>query len=237
MELVMNTSFLRIVSRTVYFLGVVIGVVMAVITIWSRMEAIHYFFRGATHEPFKGLRCPVMISPTEKGVVTAVFDNPTDQAVNYFYRIEMSKQESAGQIPAQVAVHPRQTKRVHFTVNSENVDLGFFVFVKMNLFPNSLRPAQEAVCGILVANLLGLSGKQTSAAALSLSFLGIVMGVGAGRLTGNNEQRNFARSMQVLALLVLLTLLVGMLGWWLAGMALSAVTILLMLISVRLAVA
>jgi hypothetical protein len=233
----MRTSFLRIVSRTAFFLGVVIGFALAVIPIWSRMESIHYFFRGNTHEAFEGLRCPVMISPNEKGVIAAVFDNPTDQAVNFFYRVEISGQESGDPEPAQIAVPPHEAKRVNFTVGRENVDLGFFVFVKMNLFPNSLHPSQEAVCGILVANLLGLSGKQASATALSLSFFGMVIGLGAGRLTGNKEERNITRIMQVLASLVLLTLLAGMLGWWLAGMAFSAITILLMVISLRLALA
>jgi hypothetical protein len=37
--------------------------------------------------------------------------------------------------------------------------------------------------------------------------------------------------------IVLLTLLVGAMGWWMAGMALSAITILLMLLSVRMAIA
>jgi hypothetical protein len=233
----MSSSLLRIVGRAIFFLGVILGYSLAIIMIWSRMEAIHYFFRGATHESFRGLHCPVMISPTEKGFVRAAFTNPTSEQVNFFYRVAVSGQEVVDQGLAQIAVSPRQTERVQFVVDANNVDLGFFIFVKIMISPNSLHQTQEAVCGIFVTNLLGLSGGQISTAALSLSFLGMGMGLGAGQWTGSSEDRNVARVMQALTLIVLMTLLVGVMGWWLPGMALSAITVLLIIISVRLAIA
>jgi hypothetical protein len=68
-----------IVGRTFFFLGVVIGLALCVIAIWNNVESTSYFFRGAAYAVFEGLRCPVMVAPTEKGIVPAVFDNPTDE--------------------------------------------------------------------------------------------------------------------------------------------------------------
>jgi hypothetical protein len=233
----MNLNLLRLVSRMLFFLGVSLGLALGAITIWNEMEAVHYFFTGATREPFHGLRCPILVSPTEKGEVQAVFNNPTDQEVNFFYRVELSGQENGGQGPDHIVVPARQTKKVYFAADSRNVDLGFFIFVKMTIFPNPLHSFQEAVCGIMVTDLLGLSGGQISAAALTLSFLGMVIGFGVGQKAGDRKDQSTTRVMQVLMLIVLLTLVAGVMGWWIAGMALLAITVLLMIITVRLVIA
>jgi hypothetical protein len=79
MKPTMNTKLLRILSSTVFFLGVIIGFALAVISIWNRIEAVRYYFTGAKYDLFHGLRCPVMIAPTEEGMITALFQNARDQ--------------------------------------------------------------------------------------------------------------------------------------------------------------
>src|SRR5688572_29086256 len=143
----MNTKRLRILSGTVFFLGVIIGFALAVITIWNRLEAVRYFFTGATHERFNGLRCPVMIATNEKGIVTAVFNNAKDQEDNFFYRAEISGDISTRQVEGQTAVPPHQRKSIQLTVDANDVDLLYFIFVKMTILPNALHRSQEAVCG------------------------------------------------------------------------------------------
>ena len=233
----MNTRPLRIFSGTVFFLGVVIGFTLAVITIWNRLEAVRYFFTGATYEPFNGLWCPVMISPNEKGILTARFKNPRDQEDNFFYRAEISGDISTRQVEGQLAVLPHQTKNIQFTVDENDLDLLFFIFVKMRILPNALHRAQEAVCGIIIVNFLGLTGTQISTTAFSLSFLGIAIGLGLWQKTGTNADENIRRAMQALGLAVLLTMFAGLLGWWIAGLALAAITALLIIISIHLAIA
>jgi len=231
----MNRSVLRIMSRAIFFLGASLGLALAVLIIWNQMEAIHYYFNGAKYEPFNGLRCPLMIAPTEKGIATAAFNNPTNRDIKFFYRVEISGTVSARQIEDQIAVAPHQTKSVQLSVDINDVDLGFFIFVKVNILPNSLHRAEQAVCGIMVTNILALAGNHIPPAALSLSFLGMAIGLALGQQTSTKEDRNTARVTQALGILVLLTLLAAALGWWLAGIALSAVTLLLLLISARFA--
>lgn len=86
----MKTRPLRILSRAVFFLGVLIGFVLSGIAVWNNLESNSYYFTGVKYARFNGLRCPLMIAPTEKGIVIAVFNNPTNEEDNFFYRAEIS---------------------------------------------------------------------------------------------------------------------------------------------------
>jgi hypothetical protein len=233
----MNTRTLHSLSYVVFFLGVVIGFAFAVVTLWNKLEAISYYFTGAKYDPFPGLRCPVMIAPTEEARVTAAFRNPTDQEDTFFYRAEISGPVSMRQVEGQIAVPPHQTKKLQITVDANDIDLEFFIFVKMNLLPHAGDPFREAVCGMLVVNLLGLTGTQIVVAALSLSLLGMILGFVLWQKTSTGANETMQRMMPVLGLLVLLAMFTGLMGWWLPGVALAAITILLAIIIVRFAIA
>src|SRR6185295_13678294 len=139
----MNKRPLRFWSRTVFFLGVSIGFALSGIAVWNHLEATSYFFTGVKYAPFNGLRCPVMIAPTEKSMVTAVFNNPTNEEDNFFYRAEISGRAfSRRRVEDQIAVAPHQTKTIQLAVDANDVDLMFFIFVKISILPNSVHPSQ-----------------------------------------------------------------------------------------------
>src|SRR5690349_15618310 len=90
MKRTMNTRHLVILSRVSFFLGVLVGLALSVIAVWDNLESTDYYFTGVKYASFKGLHCPLMIAPTEKGIVTAVFKNPTNEEDDFFYRAEIS---------------------------------------------------------------------------------------------------------------------------------------------------
>lgn len=233
----MNTTAVRILSIVVFFLGASLGFVLAVVLIWSRLEAVNYFFSGIKYEPFRGLYCPILIASAEKGIVTAVFDNPTDREDIFFYRAEISGDVFSRQVEDQIAVPPQQTRSIHLNVDRNDVDLRFFIFVKINTLASATRPSREAVCGMIVANILGLTGKQASIIALFLSFLSMAIGLGIWKRISTSADQNMNRVMQILGLLVLLTMLAGSMGWWLIGSVMAVITVLLMVIFLRFATA
>jgi hypothetical protein len=234
----MNTRHLLIVGRALFFLGVVIGFARSVISIWNNLEATDYYFTGATHAPFKGLRCPMMIAPTEKGNVTVVFNNPTKEEDNFFYRVEISgKAFSTREIEGQIAVPPRQAKDIQFKVDTHDVDLLFFILVKITMLPNSVHSTQDATCGIMVVNILGLTGSQVSLATLILSITGILIGLFLWEGTNSKVNGNRPRIVQFLGLVVLLSLLATYMGWWAVATVLAVIIILLVIISLRFAFA
>jgi hypothetical protein len=230
----MNLRPLRILSIIVFFLGIISGFALSLLAIWNNFEATSYYFRGVKYDPFNGLRCPVVIAPTEKGVVAVIFDNPGQKEDNFYYRAEISgKVFSTRQIENQIAVPPNETRGIQFTVDANDIDLLFFILVKISILPNSMHRSQEAVCGIMMVDLLGLTGVQISAIGLSLSFLGISVGLFIWEHTSTNADRNVQRAMQALGFAVLFVLFTVAMGWWVAAIALSLITILLVVISLR----
>ena len=113
------------------------------------------------------------------------------------------------------------------------MDLLFFIFVKMNILSNSVHSSQEAVCGIMVVKVLGLNGMQLAAIAIVLSFLGMAIGLGLWQRTATGADGNIQRLIQTLGFIVLFAMFAGAMGWWLVGGALLAVTLLLLVISLR----
>lgn len=234
----MNKRTFLILGRAFFILGVILGFVLSVIAIWNELEAANYYFTGVKYAPFKGLRCPLILAPTEKGLVTAVFDNPTNEEDHFLYRAEISgKAFSKRSIEAQISVPPHQQKNIRFSVDANDIDLLFFILVKITILPNSAHPSQEATCGTLVASLLGLKGSQVFLAALFLSVSGIVVGLGSWRPTSPKAKRDRQGVVQTLGVVVLLTLAAAYMGWWAVAIALTAIIILLVVISMRLAFA
>ena len=228
----MNTKSFLILTRAFFFLGVVIGFARSVIAIWDNLEATDYYFTGAKHAAFNGLRCPLIIASTEKGVVTAVFNNPSNETDNFFYRAEVSgKAFSKRTIEDQIAVPAHQAKIFRFNVDAKDVDLLFFILVKITILPNSLHPSQEATCGMIVANLLGLTGSQVSLVTLLISILGVGIGLFLWEKTNSNVNGNRPRIVQFLGLVVLLSLLATHMGWWAVATVLAVIIVLLGIIS------
>jgi hypothetical protein len=120
-------------------------------------------------------------------------------------------------------------------VDRRDVDLQFFILVKLTIMPNSSHPSREATCGIMVLNLAGLTGTQASGASLFLSLSGIAVGLGLWRRTGLQTDRS--RIVPVLGMVVLLALLAVSFGWWGLAIACTVIVVLLLVISLRLAFA
>ena len=232
----MNRRFFFILSRVLFFLGVVIGLILSLIAIWNNFESTSYYFTGVKHDPFKGLRCPILIAPFERGIVTAVFNNSTDQDDNFYYRAEISGRAfSTRKIEDHVAVPPHQAKSVRLTVDAHDIDLRFFILIKITILPNSVRSTQESTCGIMVTKVLGLTGSQTSTAAVFLSFAAMAVGLGLWPQTSDKGRLGVRYIVPTLGFVVLLTLLTASLGWYAVAIVLAVVIILVMLISMRFA--
>src|ERR1043165_1432176 len=229
----MNRKLLHFFAYVIFFLGGVLGFILAAVAIWNRTEAVSYFFSGAKYDPFPGLRCPVFMAPTEHGILIADFKNPANEADTFFYRVEISRVPSTRKLENQITVAPHQTKSIQLSVSTQDVDLLYFIFVKMDILPNAVHTSQEAVCGILLVNILGLRGIPLATLAISLSFLGVAIGWALWQKTGVKADGNAQRVLQVLGLIVLLAMFVGAMGWWLAGVALCAIALLLLVISLR----
>jgi len=233
----MKIPFLRVLGSILFFLGIISGFSIAIISTWSKVESADYFFRGTAYEHFDGLKCPLLMGRSETGVVNFIFDNPTDSEDNFYYKVEISGFLSPRQVADQISVPAHQKSQVDLSVNKDDIDLHFFIFVKIIISPNATRATREADCGIIVLRTLGFTGGQLFAGAFVLSFLGIILGFILWWRSGADMNSNIQRVMQSLGIVVLLAMLAGLAGWWLAGILFIVLVLLLFLMLVRLTIA
>jgi hypothetical protein len=222
--------------------GILVGLSIALASAWADFEGLSYFATGAGYAPFGGLRCPVLITNLESGVARARFDNPTTEVMEPFYEVDVSGPVTSRRSEGRIVVPARSSRGVAWAIDARDVDLSPFVFVKMDVLPFAGFPTREDTCGILVANLPGMGGEQILSVLLVVSLLGMAGGLVLPTLglTPQQAARYDAeagterrRTAQALALATSAALLAGLEGWWLFAVALSAVSVLLLVIALR----
>ncbi len=231
----MQTKSSHFPGLVLYFSGIFLGFALGIAANWAEFEGISYYYTGAAYSPFRGLHCPLLMTRSETGLVTASFDNPGSQEIEPYYEVEIS-----GPLPrnyeGQLSVAPHETKTVQWNVDANDIERGSFIFVKLDILPSAGYSTREATCGILVLNLRGPGGGAIFWSALAASLVGMVAGLALWEnanapLAG--KSLSLSRALRALAILVSLTMLTGFLGWWGAGIIFCAATILLLAIILR----
>lgn len=220
----------------IFLLGVVLGLGLALVAVWGDYEGFSYFNSGAGYPAFNGLACPILMTRSEKSVVTADFKNSTGQGFEPYYEVSISGPGSLRKLEGQLSVPAHTAKSIQWTVDAGDIDLGFFVFVDMQVLPVAGYSTREDTCGIMVLDLTGLTGSQLFGLTLAASLIGMVLGLGLWENNARlniNHYTNRHRALQAQGIAVLLALLTGLIGLWAAGLIFCVIAILLLMINLR----
>lgn len=232
----MKTVSTRTWGTLIYIVGLALALALALSAIWGDFEAVSYFNTGANYPPFSGLHCPVLLSQSEVAQVSATFDNPTSKPIEPYYQVKMSGLAAPRSFEKQLELAPHSSTTVKWTVSAADVDLGWFVMVKLIVLPFAGNPGRDATCGMMVFNFGGLTGGEVLPAAVAVGLLGIVAGLTMREGNGqpeSNQEGTLRNGMRATGVAVLLAMLTGFLGMWLIGLIFSAITILLAVILLR----
>jgi hypothetical protein len=230
------------VGAALFLIGTVSALALAALAAWADFEGFSYFTTGAGYARFDGLNCPIVISRSETGMVQAWFDNPTDQAIQPYYQVEVSGPSAARQLEGQITVEPHASRAVTWAVDAGDIDLGFFILVKLDVLPSAGYDTREATCGILVANPGSLRGDQATSAGVVFASLCMLGGLLLPVWGMNTEEAakfdreastNAQRVRQALGLASAAALLTALLGGWMATFVLLAVSLLLLTLSLQ----
>lgn len=222
----------RPLGALIFVLGVLTGLALAGIAIWGDLEAT-LFDSSIREEASLDLHCPVMITRGQVVSVTASFNNPTDKPIPLIARAHVSLRHVTlmREEDKQISLAPGETQTLAWQVSADDAAYRRLILVKVRSFRYHPLPAREGACGIFVADLPYLSGDQLVILMVAVSIVGLIAGLGlwiaAGRSI-NKATPDESRAMGLLAGLVLFALLAGLAGWWLAGLASIAITILLL---------
>ncbi len=228
----------RLAGATIFFLGILSGLALASAAIWGDFEAMSYFYTGAGYDQFNGLKCPILMTLSDTGIVTAGFSNASDREIQPYYEVSVSGVASLREFEAQLPVPAHATESVQWTVDANDIDLGSFILVNVDVLPVAGYSTREATCGIVVLNLNGPTGRQIFGSVLAASLLGMVVGLGlleSATDMKNSPALNAANAMRATAIAAALAMLTGLMGWWLIGLIFCAVTILLLVVLLRFA--
>ncbi len=235
----MQTKSAHLLGGIIFFFGIFLGLALSLAALWSDFEGISYFYTGAGYPAFNGLKCPVLMTRSETGTVSVKFDNPGSQEIEPYYEVTMSGQTSMRKLEGQLAVPLHTSKSIHWTVDANDIDLGFFIFVDLQVLPVAGYSTREDTCGIMVLDFNGPTGGQLFDLALAAGLLSIAIGFGLWENTAaqnSGRAANRTRAMKTLGITVLLSLLTSIMGWWLAGLLFGVITILLLVIILRLSI-
>ncbi len=220
----------------IYLAGALLGLGLAVIASWGDYEAMAYFEQGAGYERFSGLNCPILASVSETSTLSATFDNNSTQAIQPYYEVDISATASTRHMEDQITVPAHSSRTVSWTVDANDLNLGGFILVRLDVLPVAGHSTREATCGLVVMNLGRLSGATLIALWLAASLVCLIAGLviretGSMRLAGRDK--NLQNGMRAAGIVILLAMLFSFLGYWVIGMLFVAIAFLLLVTLLR----
>lgn len=223
---------LHVVSVILYTAGFLIGLELALGTIWANLEASLFDAAIRQEARLTSLRCPPLMSTAETTAVRAEFHNGSDKPLNFLVRANISEGYVTlmRHIPTTLRLEPGESQVLAWPVEAMDAAYGRFVLVRVSVLRSPPYPARDAACGILLINWPFMTGNQMLALALLVSLGGLAGGLALRwwnerPLTGQRRANTILAGW--LAVLVVVMILVGLLRLWAIGVILLAFSVLL----------
>ena len=221
----------RLLSFLVYGIGVAVGLFVILVATWADMESSAYDFPRLANAGLDGLRCPVLMTPQETSAISLDVSNTTDTRISPLIKTQISTRLLPEQFLEDIQLIPGETKRVEWSVDAENIDMGNFIFAKVLLFSAYPLPTREATCGIFVLDLPG-TGRTIVPVLVVLSF--VSLGWSLYRIHRSSilqeQLRKQLSSMTFLAILISLGLILSFIGGWILSVLVLVASLLLVII-------
>ncbi|MEZ0396859.1 MAG: hypothetical protein ABWK53_10590 [Anaerolineales bacterium] len=221
---------MRLLAVLLFSLSALGGAALFITANWADVESILYGFPRYGNKSTFAMHCPLVITTAETGQVTFTFENDSDVLLRPTVRFQVSNPGPFRLISERLELQPGESRQLQVEVYPNDAVLNRYIFVKMYTFATYPVRQVEQTCGILLLDLPGLTGGQVVAVGVAVALLGMPLGLGLWMLFNRplaGRSLDAARAMGVLTVSIWLGLLAVFLAWWLLGLVLTAVTILL----------
>jgi hypothetical protein len=180
----------------------------------------------------RGLKCPVVITTNEVGIVSATISNPSDREKNFYVRAHISEGYVSlkREINQQIPVESQGKGKVEWEIYPEDAAYRRIVLFRVYVNPSYPIPSQGNFCGVIVLDIPGLSGAQFYYLIVGVALAGVIGGIFFWQRVNrpmNRNQRSMTNAMIGLAAIVLGAVLAGHFGVWILGVLLFATAILM----------
>ena len=212
-----------------FVVGLLLGLVLIAVPVWADLESSYYGFQPFYAESLTTLHCPVLMERSEAGSMWVNVRNETDREINQVVAVRLSSPLAISESRETLTLAPGETRRLTWTIDASNIDLGTFVFAHVATYPVYPVPMREATCGVFVVDFPGLSGNLLFYGLLALCVL--CLGVGlllwdTSRLSAISRLPSVRMAMRFLVVVLLVGMASSLLGLWMVGV-LALVVVLL----------
>ncbi len=231
-----GAHFPALPGALLFLAGILLELALSLGVAWGEVEASVYSIQSQA----AGLEmeCPLMLSPTESGVVSATITNTLDETASPNLTADISRPGGDQRLSQTLSLAPHETQTIQWPVNASDTIYGRLILV--NILQSRYKglqsgelSARQGACGILLLSLLGLKGVETFrllfAAGLALLLTGTGLWLRAHPEL-DEQNRSLAHAGLVLACLSTLGLLASLPRWWGWILILDSIALILMIV-------
>jgi hypothetical protein len=221
-----------------FFIGYLIAVIILGLSVMGDFEGYQFYPSIIGDEFYRSLDCPVLMSESEVGTITARIVNPIDSKITPSVWIHISEGLSSlvREDRVNLTLEPGESQEIQWTITKDDAAYGNWVLVKIFVFSQYPLPSSHGSCGVFTADFKGLTGKQVHILAIASSVVLMVAGGGMWFM-GNRPLRGKAALNMRLSLMImgviaiggLITTIIGSYLWFVSGV-IFIVCVLLILI-------
>ncbi len=205
-----------IFSVIIYSLGLLLGLALSAWYVWGEAEA-GLFVARTGEETITSLKCPLMISPNETGLVSASFRNPTMAVIHPTVQAVISHGTFPRREEIVLDLIPGEIKQLFWQVSPEDRIFRWLILVNVYETSQPDFPSGQGSCGILYSTIPGISGQALSILISVAALLAMALGLAFWRKTDappNDLGQNPGSALSVLAVIVALSMLFILPRWW-----------------------
>ena len=216
-----------------FLAGIFIGMITAGGLTWAGLEAHFYFGYGIQGDRALKVHCPLVLAAADTGAVAVSVSNPSEMQVEPKIKADISGPYYPNTSQVQLTIDPGQRQTARWEIGSGNITFGHLILAQVYQYASYPLSSAKGYCGTLVLNLHGLTGKQFFALFLTASLFGIIVGLllaGLGRRHMDERKTDETGGLLFLSGLILVGILAGAMGWWMLGVIVLAISVLLTVI-------
>lgn len=220
----MNAKWQRYLGLALLSLGLLLAVLCAGIAAWGDMEAAVFDASLSPDAPLP-IRCPIMINSVETATVSAVVDNFTDLPAQLpaWAHVSQGYVTWIREERVQLSLAPGERQRLEWTVGPDDAAFGRVILVRIHALRSGALPYRAASCGIVVVPISSPNGNLLFGILVAVSLLSMGGGIALWALAQRpllGQRLAVTRMMGTLAGVLVVAIVVGVLGVWVAGLLL-----------------
>jgi hypothetical protein len=215
-------------SYTLFFIGALLGLTLTALAAWGDLEAAAYGFDRIGGGQLSALNCPILMTANETSTFSVKVTNSTKGKLSPSIKTDISA-HLASPISSitSVKLAPGETKRVGWKIGPENIEFKRFILIYAGVYAFYPIPNRENTCGIFIVNLPS-NGTVITWTMAMLSLLGVGIGLyGLAQSQGPVQSGKDMLRFTLLFFLVIAGLVTSFMGWWIQGVIIIAVSLLL----------